>query len=49
MRTTGDEPLVLTMDGRYIWAFTPARAALPVVDRDEERMTELLAAYRARL
>jgi len=25
VRTTGDEPLVLTVDGRYIWAFTPAR------------------------
>ena len=25
MRTAGDEPLVLTVDGRYIWAFTPAR------------------------
>ena len=26
-----------------------AELLLPVVDRDEERMTELLAAYRARL
>ena len=25
VRTAGDEPLVLTVDGRYIWAFTPAR------------------------
>ena len=25
VRTTGDEPLVLTVDGRYIWAFIPAR------------------------
>ena len=25
MRTAGDEPLVLNVDGRYIWAFTPAR------------------------
>src|ERR1044072_7504820 len=24
-RTAGGEPLVLTVDGRYIWAFTPAR------------------------
>jgi len=25
VRTAGDEPLVLSLDGRYIWAFTPAR------------------------
>ena len=25
VRTAGDEPLVLHVDGRYIWAFTPAR------------------------
>ena len=25
VRTSGDEPLVLSVDGRYVWAFTPAR------------------------